>query len=68
MELILNNNKQKDLDYLINKTSEKQIEIGIPNFCLFIGSGCSCSSGIPTASELIEILIKKIFISNHKDY
>ena len=65
---LLDKNKEIDLNTFQNKIIEKHRELDIPNFCLFLGSGCSKNSGIPIAPELIEILQKIIFVSRHKDY
>ncbi len=34
-------------------------------FCFFLGAGCSVSSGIPLASQIISILRKLVFIDYH---
>ena len=68
MESKLNSSKEKSLDYLINITADRERGSGVSKYCLFLGSGCSHSSGIPVASELIEILRRLVFIMNHEDY
>ena len=47
---------------LINTILRKRYESINSGFCLFLGAGCSVSSGIPLTSQVISILRKLVFI------
>ncbi|MEO8666775.1 MAG: SIR2 family protein [Ignavibacteria bacterium] len=50
---------------LINTILRRDGKFINSRFCFFLGAGCSISSGIPLASQLILILKKLIFIDYH---
>lgn len=58
--------KIKTLDFLLNKVQTRHPDFdSIPKFSLFLGAGCSKSSGIPTGFEVISILKKLWFLYNY---
>jgi hypothetical protein len=58
--------KIKEIDYLLNKFKEKNIDFGgLPKCSFLIGAGCSKSSGIPTGYEVIEVLRKLWYLNNY---
>jgi tetratricopeptide (TPR) repeat protein len=50
---------------LINYILKTKAESNQQKFCLFLGAGCSVSSGVPTALGMIEIIKKMVFIESH---
>lgn len=57
--------KIKTLDFLINKVQTKHPDFeNVPKFSLFLGAGCSRSSGIPTGYEIITTLKRLWFLDN----
>jgi hypothetical protein len=57
--------KIKTLDFLLNKVRARHPDFdNIPKFSLFLGAGCSRTSGIPTGFEIINILKKLWFLDN----
>jgi len=56
----MDSSKIKSFDYLLNEISGKNNNNN-PKYSVFLGAGCSVSSGIPAGFEIIEILKKIIF-------
>ena len=64
MEFELKSDKIKDIDFLLNKLTEREEELNTSKNCFFLGAGCSISSGIPSGSGIIEICRKLAYIAN----
>lgn len=62
---LLNPEKVDSQIRLINNILRKDRELINSRFSFFLGAGCSVSSGIPLAPEIISILKKLIFIEYH---
>lgn len=65
--MTLEQDKQKTLDYLINKVGTSHPELRMPKCCFFLGAGCSISSDIPLSGKIIELCQRFSFIDNSKD-
>lgn len=62
----LHRNKRESQARLINALLRKRPGNTPPRFCLFLGAGCSVSSGIPTAHGIVDILKQLCFVRSKR--
>lgn len=55
--------KVKEVNYLLNKVSDKEPGTNTPKFCMLIGAGCSFESGLPLGGDVITLLQHEVFIN-----